>query len=146
MESYDHSEDDFQAQIAIKIHTIKFLEERIDELLCAARDDSVASGVEDEVYMFFSQGLDTLKAEIIDLERDIHRPSETNWDLDAQEGLKDAIQCLKVILVDHNLVSVSGGNAWLVQKKLADAYSYGIEKLEDEMAESKKDAAVLTSS
>ena len=32
-----------------------------------------------------------------------------------------------------------GGNAWLVQEKLAEAYSHGIKKLEDEIVESKND-------
>ena len=32
-----------------------------------------------------------------------------------------------------------GGNAWLVQEKLAEAYSHGIKKLEYEIVDSKND-------
>mgnify|MGYP006092939201 FL=1 len=135
----DSEQGNLRDQIAIKSQTIKFLEEKIDELLVATRHDSVNSGVEDEVFMFYSQGVDTLKAEIIDLEREIYSSLEPDCELDETEALREAIQGLKVMLFEHNLVSVSGGNAWLVHQKLAEAYSCGIKKLEDEMAESRND-------
>ena len=42
-------------RVAIKMHTIKFIEEKIDEI------PSAPSMFEDELYMFYSQGVDTLK-------------------------------------------------------------------------------------
>tara|TARA_B110000093_G_scaffold98659_1_gene106133 strand:- start:251 stop:658 length:408 start_codon:yes stop_codon:yes gene_type:complete len=120
-------------RVAIKIHTIKFIEEKIDEL------PSAPSMFEDELYMFYSQGVDTLKGEIIDLEKEIHGLLAPGWEFDEIEALKEAAQMFKVMLFEHNLMTVSGGNAWLVQEKLAEAYSHGIKKLEDEIVESKND-------
>ena len=120
-------------RVAIKMHTIKFIEEKIDEI------PSAPSMFEDELYMFYSQGVDTLKGEVIDLEKEIHGLLAPSWEFDEIEALKEAAQIFKVRLFEHNLITVSGGNASLVQEKLAEAYSHGIKKLEDEIVESKND-------
>ena len=120
-------------KVAIKIHMVKFIEEKMDRI------PSTPSMFEGELYMFYSQGIDTLKGEIIDLEKEMQSLLAPECGFDEIEALKEAVQCLKEILFDHNQLNVSGGNSWLVREYLAEAYSHGIKKLEDEIVKSKNE-------